>query len=78
MRKKRNFLHNNGGDYFMEALILNGPKRKGKSRPLRPHYCEEKRNFPNIDSRIIGSNDTELAPKRKQKSQLFQPHIDTR
>lgn len=62
----------------MEAVILNGPQAKGGKPAFRPHYCEEKRNSPNIDSRIIGSNDTELAPKRKQKSQSFQPHIDTR
>ena len=28
-RKKRNFLHNNGGNYFMEAVILNDPQAKG-------------------------------------------------
>lgn len=30
MRKKLNFLHNNGGDYFMEAMMLNCPKAKGE------------------------------------------------
>ncbi len=62
----------------MEAMMLNWPQAKGEKSAFRPHYCEEKRNSPNIDSRIIGSNDTELAPKRTRKSQLFQPHIDTR